>query len=142
MPVAVLPGEPETAPWTLIASGDDCATFYAGSTEIALYRTETANYLDNLATRTPSLWVVLRPSEGEWPYDLHLVTADPAEGEAATEAGNDMVEAVAMPDSIREHVEAFVAEHHVEREFVKRKRDRVGRDVLGRRGSVDEGDRE
>ena len=31
-----------------------------------------------------------------------------------------------MPDAVREVVAAFVAEHHVEREFFKRKRDRAG----------------
>ena len=33
-------------------------------------------------------------------------------------------------------VEAFIAEHHVERPFVKRKRDRANPDALGRRGPI------
>ena len=49
-----------------------------------------------------SLWVVLRPTGVEPPYELLAVTADPAEGEAFTEAGNDLVEMVAMPEPIRE----------------------------------------
>ena len=53
------------------------------------------------------LWVVLSPTEGEWPYALAAVTADPAEGEAFTEAGANLVETVAMPDAIREAVEAL-----------------------------------
>ncbi len=51
------------------------------------------------------------------------VTADPSEGEAFTEAGNDLVETVPMPGDIRDTLEAFVAEHHVERAFFKRQRD-------------------
>jgi hypothetical protein len=62
-----------------------------------------------------------------------LVTADPAEGEAMTEAGNNIVESIAMPDAIREQVAAFVAEHHVEQVFVKRQRDRANAEALGRR---------
>ena len=49
----------------------------------------------------PLLWVVLRPTGAEPPYDVLAVTADPAEGEASTEAGNDLVETVPMPDTDR-----------------------------------------
>ena len=132
-PVAVLAGEPATEPWTTLGGDDNRTTFYAGSAGVELHRSETGNYRDNLATGTPMLWVVLRRTESEPPYTLYLVTADPAEGEAMTEAGNDLVESVPMPDAIREQVAAFVAEHHVEREFVKRKRDRANPDALGRR---------
>jgi hypothetical protein len=38
-----------------------------------------------------------------------------------------------MPDMVRELVAAFVAEHHVEREFNKRKRDRADPEALARR---------
>jgi hypothetical protein len=104
-----------------------------------LYRTETTNYRDNLAPGTPSLWVVLRPTGAEPPYDVVAVTADPAEGEAFTEAGNDLVDAVPMPEEMANVVAAFVAEHHVERAFVKRKRDRANPEALGRRrGGSDE----
>ena len=50
-----------------------------------------------------------------------------------TEAGNNIVEPVPMPDPIRDAVAAFVAEHHVEQAFVKRKRDRADPESLGRR---------
>ena len=53
------------------------------------------------------------------------MTADPAEGEAFTEAGNDLVETVPMPAAIAETMDAFIAEHHVERPFFKRQRDRA-----------------
>jgi len=43
------------------------------------------------------------------------VTADPAEGEAFTEAGANLVEAVPMPEAIRGAIENFIAEHYVER---------------------------
>jgi hypothetical protein len=77
--------------------------------------------------------VVLRPSDGEMPYALLMVTADPAEGEAMTEAGNDLVETVPMPEAIRQAVADFVAQHHVEQTFTKRKRDRADPEALGRR---------
>jgi hypothetical protein len=50
-----------------------------------------------------------------------------------TEAGSNIVESVPMPEPVREAVAAFVAEHHVEAVFVKRKRDRADPQSLGRR---------
>jgi hypothetical protein len=137
--VSVLPGQPETAAWTVLSEAPDVTLFYAGGAEITLYRTETTNYRDNLASSAPSLWVVLRPTDVDPPYDIVAVTADPAEGEAFTEAGNDLVEAVAMPDAIRDTLDAFIAEHHVERQFYKRKRDRADPEALARRGPMREG---
>jgi hypothetical protein len=136
-PVAVLPGQPDTPPWSLLADDGERATFYAGPGIVELHRTETARYRENLATGAPSLWVVLRETGEIMPYALYLVTADPSEGEAMTEAGSNLVEAVPMPDVVRDAVAAFVAEHHVEEEvFVKRKRDRANPDTLGRRPPV------
>jgi hypothetical protein len=132
-PLSVLTGTPDTAPWTQLSGDDERATFYAGAAAIELHRTETGNYRDNLATGEPLLWVVLRRTESEPPYSLFAVLADPAEGEAMTEAGNDLVETVAMPESIKEVTAQFIAEHHVERQFVKRKRDRANKEALGRR---------
>jgi hypothetical protein len=122
-PVSVLSGIPAAAPWTPLGAAADSATFYAGTATVALYRTETANYIDNLSTGAPLLWVALRPTDGDPPYEVLAVTADPAEGEAFTEAGSDLVESVPMPADIRATVEAFIAEHHVERPFFKRQRE-------------------
>jgi hypothetical protein len=107
----------------VIRSEGEVSTYYAGDAMIELHRTETANYRDNLASGAPQLWVVLRPAEGAMGFDLLFVTADPAEGEALTGAGNDLVEPVAMPAPIVEIVERFIAENHVEQTFVKRQRD-------------------
>ncbi len=140
-PVAVLPGVPEVAPWTVLAAQDDWANIYVGAAQVALYRSETGMYRDNLATGEPLLWVVLAPTESNPPYELHTVTADPSEGEALTEAGSNIVESVAMPDAIRELVEAFVAQHHVERVFFKRQRDKGGSGASTPRGPTGGKDR-
>ena len=124
-PATVLPGVPSAAPWTLLGTNGDKATFYAGAATIELHRTETANYISNLDGDSPLLWVVLRQTGGDPPLDVQAVTADPAEGEAYTEAGNDLVETVPMPTPIAEALAAFIAEHHVERPFFKRQRDRT-----------------
>jgi hypothetical protein len=136
-PVEVLDGRPEAAPWTQLSADAETATFYAGGTEIELHPSETAYYRDNLAGR-PTLWVALRPTGVEPPYDLLAVSADPDASEAFTQAGDDLVEAVPMPETIRAIVAAFVAEHHVEQDFFKRKRDRANPEALARRGPLQE----
>jgi hypothetical protein len=134
-PVSVLPGHPEAEPWTVLAQEDGCTTFYAGTAAIDLHAGETTNYRDNLASGRPSVWIALRPTEAVPPYRLFAATVDPAEGEAFTEVGTDLIEAVPMPKPIIETLTAFVAEHHVERPFFKRKRERAGADMTARRPS-------
>jgi hypothetical protein len=131
-PLSVLVGVPEASPWTKLSGEDETAAFYAGMAEIELHRTETANYRNNLAG-DGRLWVSLRPTGIDPPYEVFGVTADPAEGEGWTETGADLVDVVAMPDPVRAVIEAFVTEHHVERPFYKRKRDRADPEALGRR---------
>lgn len=132
-PVGILTGMPDTPAWTKLSGDDNRATFYAGAADIELHRTETANYRDNLAAKAPLLWVVLRPTYDDPPFDLAVVTADPAEAEAMAAIGDAQVDSIDMPPEIREVVDTFVAEHHVERVFVKRKRDRANPEALGRR---------
>jgi hypothetical protein len=124
--VLVFAGTPAAAPWTQLAGGGEEPLFYAGGAVIELHRTETTNYRDNLASATPSVWVNMRPTAAEPPYEVLAVTADPAEGEAFTDAGANLVEAVPMPPEIAEIVGRFVAAHHVERPFVKRRRNQQG----------------
>jgi len=123
-PISVLVGTPSATPWTLIGEEGDATTFYAGEAAIELHRTETTNYRDNLASGAPALWVALCPVASERPYEVLAVTADPAEGEALTDAGSNLVEAVSMPPDVVKAVIQFIAQHHVERTFVKRQRER------------------
>jgi Protein of unknown function (DUF3305) len=132
-PISVLAGVPAAEPWSELASTSETTTYYAGTGVIELHKTETTNYRDNLATGSPGLWVVLRPTAGEPPYKVFTVTADPAEGEAMTEAGNDLVEQVPMPEPICAALQAFIAEHHVERKFYKRLQTPVDPEAMSRR---------
>jgi hypothetical protein len=135
-PVSVFVGTPAAAPWTRIGEEGDAATFYAGEAAIELHRTETANYQQNLSSGMPALWVVLRPrlaNSASPAFDILAVTADPSEGEALTDAGNDLVATVPMPATIIETIDGFIAEHHVERPFNKRRRDRGDQQMPGSR---------
>ena len=121
-PVAVFSGSPSAAPWTPLDVQGEATLFHAGEAVIELHRTETTNYRDNLASGSPSLWIVMRDTASDPPYELLAVTADPAEGEAFTDAGTNLVETVPMPADIAEIVDRFVIQHHVERPFIKRRR--------------------
>lgn len=127
-PVSVLAGKPSAEPWTVLDAQAESVLFYAGEALIELHRTESAYYRDNLACGTPKLWVVLGPTGSDPPYELLAVTADPAEGEAFTDAGNNLVEAVQMPRDILAIVDRFIAIYHVERPFIKRRRQPAGLD--------------
>jgi len=129
----ILTGVPATPAWTKLSGDDERATFYAGAADLELHRAETANYRDNLAADAPLLWVALRPTHDDPPFNLAVVTADPAEAEAMAAIGDALVDSIEMPEDIRDAIEAFVSEHHVERAFVKRKRDRANPEALGRR---------
>jgi len=135
-PMSVLPGEPAATAWTALRQDADSTVFYAGPAALDLHASDTSSYRENLATGEPKLWVVLRPTGREPPFDVVCVTADGSEGEGFTAAGEDIVDCVPMPPPIVEKVAAFVDEHHVDRPFHKRQRDRAILEAFGRRPAL------
>ena len=131
LPVGALPAPADAAPWTLLSADAEQELFYAGPSEVLLHPSETSHYRDNLASGRPALWVSLRPI-GPDQHEIATVSADPYEGESMAEGIGEIVEAVAMPEAVQAHVAAFIAAFHVERAFVKRKRDRPDREALAR----------
>jgi hypothetical protein len=129
-PLAVLAGTPAAAPWTVLDETPQATRYYAGAFQLEFFGSETTMYRENLRSGKPSLWVSLRPAGTPLGVVLHLVTADPAEGEALTEPGTDVIETVPMPPEIQSRLAAFVEAHHVERPFVKRKRDRADPETM------------
>jgi uncharacterized protein DUF3305 len=121
-PVSVFVGKPVAAPWTPLDTQANKTLLFANEAVVELHRTEATSYRDNLASGAPSLWIALRLLRHQ-PYEILSVTADPAEGEAFTDAGSNLVDAVPMPPDVVEVIVQFVARHHVERLFVKRQRD-------------------
>jgi hypothetical protein len=126
-PDAVLDEAPHTPPWTKLSDGDGVEVFYAGAAFIDLHPSETANYRDNLIDGDPQLWVGLKEAEGGAEVELIAVTADPTEGESLFESGL-IVAKTPMPAAVASWVAAYVDEHHVERVFQKRERDKSGPD--------------
>lgn len=115
-PVAVLADWPPLTPGTLMREEAGVQTFWMGDHALTLHHGETKHYRDNLASARPSVWVAL---DGE---RVLAVTVDPYEGEGLASDSERVVEALEMPESILKRVVAFVATHHVEEPFIKRKR--------------------
>jgi len=139
-PLMLLDDVPATAPWTVLSSEADATIYYAGPASIELFRSDTANYRDNLTGGEPRIWVALRRRDGGAELELTKVTADPTEGEAMFESGCDVIGTVPMSPDIASWIAAFVDEFHVERPFHKRKRDRTSEDRK-REASESPGDR-
>ena len=126
---------PEAEPGALLSKDETLALVYAGPATIELFVSETSNYRDNLLSGAPGLWVAARSrSDGGTP-EFVRVTADPTEGEAYFESGSDIVAALPIPAELNAWISAFVDEYHVERVFLKRKRDgKGGKERGGQRG--------
>jgi hypothetical protein len=139
--VAVLEAAPEVPPWTLLRQDGACALFFAGTATVALHPTDTDNYKQNLEAAQPLVWVTLRPGDTPSGHVLQAVTVDPGEAHLYAESGNDLLDALPMPPGLRMATAAFVAEHHKERAFHKRKRDRADPEALARRGPGRDDDR-
>jgi Protein of unknown function (DUF3305) len=125
-PVSALPGVPDAAPGTVIESDAECTRFYGGVAQIELYRADVPGYRENLIGGGPLLWVVLRPSGRELPYEVAAVTAEPGEGEAFAESTTDIVDTVPMPGPVCSALAEFVATHEVEYSLAKRKCGHLG----------------
>jgi hypothetical protein len=133
--VEVLEEAPEgIAPWTVLRQEEGRTLFFAGTATIVLHPTDTTNYKHNIEARQPSVWVVLRPCEAEPGFALQAATVDAGEAHIYADVGNDLVEALPMPPGLLEVTRDFVARHHKERGFWKRRRDRDP-EFIGPRGA-------
>ena len=141
--VEVLEAAPELPPWTVLREAEGRTLFLAGHAEVVLHPTDTTNYRENLMADPPRIWVVLRPVEAPPGLALHCVTVDAGEAELYADSGADLLESLSLPPGLRAVTEAFVARHHVERSFHKRRRDRADPEAMAgrrnRRGPGGEG---
>lgn len=128
VPVDILPGHAETAVWTVLGQGLRGPRIFAGNAAVELFSGDTGFLRDNLLNGDPRIWIVLRPTQSNPPFELAGVHADPTEGEAATYTPDDHVETLPMPLAMQEMIGQFVAEHHKETPFKKRRRDEYRED--------------
>lgn len=123
-PVSVFLHAEPVAGWRELRRDARLVHYHAATLPLELHRKETASYIANLTNERPSVYVVVRdaPEDGARPIRIHLVTASPFEVQAYGAAEGERVYDLDMPAALAALVAAFVAEHHVEERFVKRKR--------------------
>lgn len=126
-PVGVLLNPPELSGWRELRRDARSVHYHAATLPLELHRKETAAYNVNLETGAPAIYIVTRndpAASSEWPVKVHLVTASPHDAQAYNEAETDSIGQVPMPGPLVELLREFVAAHHKEEPFVKRKRQR------------------
>jgi len=127
-PVSVFMNAPERAKWEEMRRTDEAVQYHAGTLFLQLHRKDTEALRSNLMLEQSVLYVVLQEDENatqEFPFTPHVVTASAYEAQDLEDAGDDIVEKVAMPETVAAFIQAFVEEHHVEEKFIKRKRDKL-----------------
>lgn len=125
-PVSVfLDAAPVTA-WRLLEQRPGYEHFHVATLPLEFHRKETAGYIANLTSAEPGIYVIIRPGaaehDGREPVHIPLITASAHDVEVFGHLGEEVVGRVAMPDVVREVLEAFIDAHHVEEPFRKRKR--------------------
>jgi hypothetical protein len=136
--IEVLEEAPDLPRWTVLREEPGRTVFFAGRAEVALYPTDTDNYRHNLAAAQPLVWVLLRPAETPSGWNLQTVTADPGEAHLYADVGQDLLESLPMPPGLQAVMADFVARHHKERGFWKRRRDRADPEALAHRSRLEE----
>lgn len=141
---AVLPGA-GPADWRELRREGEAVEYHAATLPLELHGADAEAYAHGLGAQVPCVYIVMRETGGEHPYEVVLVTASPYEAQDYTDSGEELVEKVAMPPSLLHFVEEFVAEFHHEEPFIKRKRDRkridlkqdgIGDPRIGKAGDI------
>jgi Protein of unknown function (DUF3305) len=120
-----LDAEPVEA-WRTLEQRPGYDHFHVATLPLDLHRKETPGYIANLSGDDPGIFVVIRQGpavhEGPEPVHVALITASAHDVEAYGHLGEEVIGRVAMPDAVRELLEAFIDAHHTEEPFRKRKR--------------------
>ena len=120
-PVSVfLDAEPVTT-WRLLEQRPGYEHFHVATLPLELHRKETPGYIANLTSDAPGIYVVIRPGsaehDGSDPVHVPLITASAHDVEVFGHLGEEVVGRVAMPEPVRDLLEAFIDAHHVEEPF-------------------------
>ncbi len=129
---AVLPGA-GPATWRELRREGDAVEFHAATLPLTLYSTDTEAYKVSLGSKLPGVVVVLRDAtapDAPMPFEPVIVTASAYEGQDYMDSGDGLIELVPMPSGLIAWIEDFVAAHHVEVPFIKRKRDHKRVDLV------------
>ncbi len=131
--VAIVPGPPAVADWTLLEEGENWKRYHACIDTLELHRKETEAYVHNLQSRVPKVYVVMRDNE-DGAMDaatpgvgmhVSLTTVSPYDAQDYMDSGEETVVSITMPEMIVAWIENFLSQHHKDEKFRKRRRDSV-----------------
>lgn len=126
---AVLPGA-GPADWRELRREGEAVEYHAATVMLELHGAETEAYLHGLSAEIPSLYVVMRQADGDFPLEVVLVTASPYESQDYDDSGEEIIEKVPMPPGLIAWVRDFVEAYHEDEVFVKRRRDKKRVDLV------------
>ena len=126
---AVLPGA-GPADWRELRREGEAVEYHAATVSLELHGAEAEAYQHGLQSQVPSIYIILREGQGEAPLDVVLATASPYEAQDYTDSGEEIVEKVPMPASLKAMIIDFVDTFYEEEAFVKRKRDKKRIDLV------------
>lgn len=121
---SVIPGAAPISGWLQIAQGDGWVQYHAATLDLELFRKETEGYKHNLSLEQPSVFIVLREGDEDDEYEIapFMATVCPYEAQDYMDSGEEIVEHVPMPAGIAAWMAEYIAVHHVDEQFKKRKR--------------------
>jgi hypothetical protein len=122
----IAPGAPELATPRLLQQGPGWARYHMATLDIELFPRETEGYRYNLSQQRPVVYVLWRHADEDLrqePAVFH-VTVCPYEAQDYLDGGDVMVEGVPIPDLVAHWMRGYIARHHVDAPFEKRRRKR------------------
>ena len=142
-PAGVLAGVPDTPPWTKLSDDGERATFLCRRRRHSNCIARKPPIIATISrSETPLLWVIAAADRGR-----SALRTGGGHGGSGRRRGDDRGRRSISStrcrcrSRCRRPIAAFVAEHHVEQVFVKRKRDRANPEALARRGPPHDEDR-
>ncbi|MEM9249464.1 MAG: DUF3305 domain-containing protein [Pseudomonadota bacterium] len=124
--VAILPGA-APADWQELRRDGAAVEYHAATVPLEFWRSDTEAYCTALSAQVPTVGIVM--SDAGARMEILLATASPYEAQDYLDSGEEVVELVPMPPTLVALIRDFIAEHHHEEPFVKRRRDRTRVDL-------------
>lgn len=124
--VAVVPGAPDIAAPCLLEKGEGWTRHHMATLDIELFPRETEGYRFNLSQTQPVAFVLWRHAneDSELTPEVFHVTVCPYEAQDYLDGGDVVVEAMPLPDLVAHWMGSYIARHHVDEPFAKRRRKR------------------
>lgn len=123
---AVVPDAPDTAGWVEIGREGEVVRYLSAAYTASLHYKMVEAYDANIETGSPAMWAGLMEDGAlDPPWRVIGVTVDPYQAQSWQEAGEGLIERVAMPAETVVWMANFLKELPEPPRFTKRRRDAV-----------------